>query len=178
MERVLASDPVITRPRWKRRISCIWRIVSSRHGISRQGIADGGILSLPVCLEPPRQRRVRTGQLGAAAGGLLRRAIDLQPEMPLFLQNAGRARRRRAAAAEAADLYLRAARLLFAEETFDELSLVVPRAACPRSRNPRHAMEAKMLYREGKTDEAFALLQRSPRKEARTAPCITCSASA
>src|SRR5208337_2655785 len=90
-----------------------------------------------------------------------RAAVDLQPEMPLFAQNAARALEQAGRIDEAVQMYLRAARRLFAEEAFDELSLVVPRL---RSLAPEHpealALDAKMLYREGKTDQAFSILRR------------------
>jgi predicted Zn-dependent protease len=57
------------------------------------------------------------------------------------------------------ELYLRAGRLLFAEEAFDELSLILPRVRALSPGEPEVlAMEAKMLYREGRTEEAFEIL--------------------
>ena len=90
-----------------------------------------------------------------------RAAADLQPEMPLFAQNAARALEQAGRKDEAVQMYLRAARRLFAEEAFDELSLVMPRVRSLAPENPEVlALEAKMLYREGRTDEAFAILRR------------------
>ncbi|MGA2641787.1 MAG: tetratricopeptide repeat protein [Spirochaetia bacterium] len=90
-----------------------------------------------------------------------RMAADEQPEMPLFAQNAARALEQAGRREEAVQMYLHAARRLFAEEAFDELSLVVPRL---RSLAPEHpealALDAKMLYREGKIDQAFSILRR------------------
>ena len=61
---------------------------------------------------------------------------------------------------EAVRMYLRAARRLFAEEAFDELSLVVPRVRSLAPHDPEVlALEAKMLYREGRTDEAAVILR-------------------
>lgn len=79
---------------------------------------------------------------------------------PLYLTNAARALERAGHAQEALAKYLDAARLLFAEEAFDELSLVMPRIVAIAPREPEvQALEAKMLYREGKTEEAFAILR-------------------
>jgi predicted Zn-dependent protease len=87
------------------------------------------------------------------------RACDLQPDMPLFLGNAARSRERESRKEEARDLYLRAARVLFSEETFDELSLLLPRLHALDPGNPEvRSLEARMLYREGKTDEAQRIL--------------------
>ncbi|MGO9409475.1 MAG: tetratricopeptide repeat protein [Spirochaetia bacterium] len=87
------------------------------------------------------------------------RACHLQPGMPLFLGNAARSLEREGRTAEATDLYLKAARALFAEETFDELSLLLPRlhALDPGNAEVR-SLEARMLYREGKTEEAQRIL--------------------
>jgi tetratricopeptide (TPR) repeat protein len=88
------------------------------------------------------------------------KALEREPDMPLFLQNAARSMEMAVRDEEAVDLYLRAARILFAEEAFDELSLIVSRVLALAPDDPRvRALEAKMLYREGKTDEACTLLQ-------------------
>jgi tetratricopeptide (TPR) repeat protein len=87
------------------------------------------------------------------------RACELQPDMPLFLGNAARSKEREGRAEEARELYLKAARVLFAEETFDELSLLLPRLAALDPGNPEvRSLEARMLYREGKTEEAQRIL--------------------
>lgn len=87
------------------------------------------------------------------------RACELQPDMPLFLGNAARSREKEGRTEEARDLYLRAARVLFAEETFDELSLLLPRLNALDPGNPEvRSLEARMLYREGKTEEAHRIL--------------------
>jgi tetratricopeptide (TPR) repeat protein len=87
-------------------------------------------------------------------------AADLQPEYALFLSNLARSLEQGGRAAEAAQMYVRAARILYAEEAFDELSLLVPRVRALAPRDPEVlAIEAKMLYREGKLDEAFAILR-------------------
>ncbi len=79
---------------------------------------------------------------------------------PLFLTNTARALERAGRPREALDSYLRAARMLFAEEAFDELSIVMPRIVAIAPTEPEvRALEAKMLYREGKTDEAYAILR-------------------
>ncbi len=87
------------------------------------------------------------------------RAVELDPKMPLFLGNAARALERAGRTPDAVDAYLRAARILFTEESFDELSAIMPRltALAPQIAEVR-ALEAKMLYREGKADEALRIL--------------------
>jgi tetratricopeptide (TPR) repeat protein len=93
------------------------------------------------------------------AADAYRRAAALETGAPLYLRNAARSLERAGMTAEAVDYYLRAARQLFAEESFDELSLLVPRVRALDPENPEVlALEAKMLYREGKHDEAFAIL--------------------
>jgi predicted Zn-dependent protease len=90
-----------------------------------------------------------------------RRAVALQPDMPLFLMNAARALEHAGGAAEATGLYLAAARRFFDEEAFDDLSAVIPRLRALAPECPEAlAMEAKMLYQEGRADEAFDLLAR------------------
>ncbi len=87
------------------------------------------------------------------------RACELQPGMPLFLGNAARSREREGRREEALELYLKAARALFAEETFDELSLLFPRLTALDPDNPEvRSLEARMLYREGKTEDARRIL--------------------
>ncbi len=87
------------------------------------------------------------------------KAIELDPGTPLFRRNAARALERAGRTEEAVRLYLEAARAMFASEAFDDLSLVVPRVRTLAPRDPEaRAMEAKMLFREGKTDDALAIL--------------------
>lgn len=93
------------------------------------------------------------------AADAYRRAVDLRPEIALFAGNAARALERAGQGQEAVELYLAAGRLLFAEEAFDELSLILPRVRALAPEKPAVlAMEAKMLYREGKTEESFKVL--------------------
>ena len=93
------------------------------------------------------------------AADAYRRAVQIRPEIALFAGNAARALERAGLAAEAVEQYLAAGRLFFAEEAFDELSLIFPRVrALAPGMQEVLAMEAKMLYREGKTEEAFTIL--------------------
>ncbi|HUI69171.1 MAG TPA: tetratricopeptide repeat protein [Spirochaetia bacterium] len=88
------------------------------------------------------------------------RACELQPDQQLFQENAARSLEKEGRTEEARDLYLKAARALFAEETFDELSLLLPRLSALDPGNPEaRSLEARMLYREGKTQEAHRILQ-------------------
>ena len=84
---------------------------------------------------------------------------------------------------EALETYLRAARLLFRAETYDELSFVLARgraladqagAAAPEAQELA-AYEAKMLFHEEKRDEAERLLARSSTRDIPTRPCTTCT---
>jgi tetratricopeptide (TPR) repeat protein len=126
----------------------------------RQGFANGTIATSPVALNLLGNTEYGLGNWEKAAQAYCQ-AAEGQPEMPLFAQNAARALEQAGRSEEAVQLYLRAARRLFVEEAFDELSLVVPRL---RSLAPQHpeslGLEAKMLYREGKTDESYAILRR------------------
>jgi tetratricopeptide (TPR) repeat protein len=95
-----------------------------------------------------------------------RRAVELEPESPLYLGNKARVLERLGRSAEALDAYLLAARLLFRAETYDELSLVLARgralASAEGGSRPAAqelaAYEAKMLFHEGKREEAEGLL--------------------
>ncbi len=160
VDRVLAAVPAHTEARLEKAniLYLADRLIESRDSLL-EGFADGTLA------EGAGARNL----LGNAEYGLgnwdkaveaYRRAADLQPDMPLFLQNAARALERGGRKEEAVELYLRAARQLFADETFDELSLVVARVRALVPDDPEAlAMEAKMLYREGKIDESLAMLR-------------------
>ncbi|HVP17876.1 MAG TPA: tetratricopeptide repeat protein, partial [Spirochaetia bacterium] len=121
-------------------------------------LADETISAGPVMWNLLGNTEYGLGNWGKAAEAYLR-ASELQPDMPLFLSNAARSREREGRFDQARDLYLRAARALFAEETFDELSLLLPRLSALAPGNPEvRSLEAKMLYREGKTEEAGSIL--------------------
>ena len=100
------------------------------------------------------------------------RATELEPETPLYLGNLARVLERMDRCGEALQAYLRAARLLFRSETYDELSFVLARGralafaasaegapvgATPEARELA-AYEAKMLFHQEKRDEAEGLL--------------------
>ncbi len=158
---VLAAQPAHVEARLEKAnlLYLAHRLLEARESL-RQGIADGTIAGSSGSWNLLGNTEYGLGNWEKAAEAY-RRAADEQPEMPLFAQNAARALEQAGHGDEAVPLYLRAARQLFAEEAFDELSLVVPRL---RSLAPHHpealALEAKMLYREGKTDEAFTVLRR------------------
>jgi tetratricopeptide (TPR) repeat protein len=122
------------------------------------GLSDGSLDADAGALHLLGNAEYALGNWQKAADAY-RRAAELQPDAPLFLSNAARSMERGGMAADAVDFYLRAARLLFAEESFDELSLLVPRVRALAPENPEvRALEAKMLYREGRIEEAFAIL--------------------
>jgi tetratricopeptide (TPR) repeat protein len=135
------------------------RLLEARDSLL-EGFSDGSIPRSPGALNLLGNAEYGLGNWEKAVDAY-RAAADEQPDMPLFSQNAARALERAGRKDEAVQMYLRAARILFAEEAFDELSLVVPRV---RSLAPEHpevlALEAKMLYREGRTEEASAILRR------------------
>jgi tetratricopeptide (TPR) repeat protein len=88
------------------------------------------------------------------------KAAEMQPDMPLFLRNAARSLERAGSPGEALRRYLEAARLFFREQAYDELSLLVPRVQALEPDNAEvRALEAKMLYHEGRREEALVLLQ-------------------
>ena len=148
------------RPAVRRRTSSTWQTGSlEARDWLRAGLAEGGIAPGSGIWNLLGNAEYGLGNMEKALEAY-RRAIEMQPDLPLFLRNAAHASERLQRREEAVELYLRAARLLFAEESFDELSLVVPRARALAPENPEiRAMEAKMLYREGKTEEAFELLR-------------------
>ena len=98
----------------------------------------------------------------AAARDAYRRALALSPEEPLYLGNLGRTHERLGETSEALAAYLQAARILFRQEAYDELSLVLSRGmkaaavlGAPEGRELR-ALEAKMLFAQEKKGEAEA----------------------
>ncbi|MGO9309301.1 MAG: tetratricopeptide repeat protein [Spirochaetia bacterium] len=157
---VLAAQPAHAEARLEKAnlLYLSHRLLEAREWV-RQGFADGSIARSSVSWNLLGNAEYGLGNWEKAAEAY-RAAADEQPELPLFAQNAARALEQAGRIDEAVPLYLLAARRLFADEAFDELSLVVPRL---RSLAPQHpealALEAKMLYREGKTDEAFTILR-------------------
>jgi tetratricopeptide (TPR) repeat protein len=98
------------------------------------------------------------GNWSKAAEAYLR-AVDEQPGVAPFLRNAARALERAGRGAEALDYYLRAARIFFREEAYGELSLVLPRLrALDPPNSEARGLEAKMLYHEGRIDDALERL--------------------
>ncbi|MGA2763626.1 MAG: tetratricopeptide repeat protein [Spirochaetia bacterium] len=133
------------------------RLLEARDEL-RALLADEAISVGPVTWNMLGNAEYALGNWAKASEAYLR-ACELQPDMPQFLSNAARSREREGRREEAKDLYLNAARALFAEETFDELSLLLPRL---NELDPGNAevrsLEARMLYREGKTDDAWRIL--------------------
>ena len=135
------------------------RLVEARDTL-RAGFADGTIAQESGAQNLLGNAEYALGNWDAAIEAY-GKAVEGEPDNPLFLQNAARSLEMAARDPEAVDMYLQSARILFAEEAFDELSLIVPRVLALAPEDPRvRALEAKMLYREGKTDEAFAALQK------------------
>ena len=160
IERVLALDPSHAEAR-REKANLLYlsnRLLDARDWL-RAGLAEGGIAATSGMWNLLGNAEYALGNMEQAREAY-QRAIDIQPDHPLFLRNAAHALERLQRTQEAVEHYLRAARLLFSEEAFDELSLVVPRARALAPENPEtRAMEAKMLFREGKTEEAFDLLR-------------------
>ncbi len=88
------------------------------------------------------------------------KAIELEPDMPLYRVNAGRALIARGRDREAVVLFREAARELFRQEAYDDLSAVLARIRRiePADAEAR-ALEAKAHYHEGRKREAEALLR-------------------
>ena len=100
---------------------------------------------------------------GAAAE--YRRAADLNPEQPLFRMNEARAWDQAGKKQEAAAAYLAAARLFFAQEADDDLSLALGRLAALKPKSPEcKEIRAKVLFRQGKKAEANKLLTELARR--------------
>jgi tetratricopeptide (TPR) repeat protein len=106
--------------------------------------------------------------------GSFQEAARLAPEVSVHRVNAARCLERLGEGEAALRLYLEAARILFRGETYDELSLVLPRARqlCgPGSpeRMELDALEAKMLFHEGqkgKAQELFRALEEAGHRDA------------
>jgi tetratricopeptide (TPR) repeat protein/predicted RNA-binding Zn-ribbon protein involved in translation (DUF1610 family) len=95
--------------------------------------------------------------LGAAED--YRKAADMDLNQALFRMNEARAWDQARRKAEAADAYLRAARLFFAQEADEDLALALGRLSALRPRSPEvKEIRAKNLYRLGKREDAFKLL--------------------
>ncbi len=88
------------------------------------------------------------------------RAAEMQPDVPIFQKNAARSLDLTGRREEAKEKYLSAARAFFRDQANDELSQILPRvfAIDPANAEAR-ALEAKMLYHEGKRDDAFLRFQ-------------------
>ncbi|HET6451443.1 MAG TPA: tetratricopeptide repeat protein [Spirochaetia bacterium] len=160
IDKVLAQDPGYAGARLER-ANILY--LSNRLAEARDWLADGFEKS-----EIPRTAAA-LNLLGNAEYGLgnwdraaeaYGRAAEQEPDVALFSVNAARALERTGRTAEAVGHYQRAARRLYQEEAFDELSLVLPRlrALAPQDPDTR-ALEARVDYREGKKEEALAALR-------------------
>jgi tetratricopeptide (TPR) repeat protein len=161
VERVLAEQPSHAEARLEKAnlLYLLHRLLECRNTLE-QGLADASIAPGPGAWNLLGNAEYGLGNWEKAVDAY-GRAMDLQPDMPLFAQNAARALEKAGRRDEAVRMYLRAARRLFAEEAFDELSMVVPRVRALAPEDPEvRALEAKMLYREGKSEEACVILQR------------------
>jgi len=158
---VLAAQPAHAEARLERAnlLYLAHRLLEARNSLE-QGFSDGSVARSSGAWNLLGNAEYGLGNWEKAVEAY-RAASDQQPEMPLFAQNAARALEQAGRREEAVQMYLRAARRLFAEEAFDELSLVVPRVRTLAPEDPEvRALEAKMMYREGKTEEAFTILRR------------------
>jgi tetratricopeptide (TPR) repeat protein len=159
IERVIAMEPSNADARMEKAnlLYLSNRLLEARD-ILAPALADGTIRAEAAAWNLLGNAEYGLGN-GEQAVQAYQRAIE-KDASPLFLTNAARAMERAGRPKEALDHYLRAARLLFAEEAFDELSIVMPRVLALAPREPEvRGLEAKMLYREGKTEEAFAILR-------------------
>ena len=133
------------------------KLLEARDDITA-GFADGSLAPSPMLWNLLGNAEYGLGSWEKAAAAY-RRAVEGQPEEPHFLRNAARSLERAGVGAEALDLYLRATRILFRGEAYEELSLILPRVLAlePGNREVR-ALEAKMLYHEGRVEEASVRL--------------------
>ena len=117
-------------------------------------LADGGRAPGPAAWNLLGNTEYALGNWSKASEAYLK-AVELQPDMALFLSNAARSLEKEGRTKETVDLYLRAARSLFEAETFDELSLILPRLYALDPGNPEvRSLDGRMLYREGQIDQA------------------------
>jgi len=94
----------------------------------------------------------------AAAYG---RAAELESAMPIFEANRARALEEAGRSAEALESWRRAARLFAQEEAVDDLRSSIERIASLSPRDPGlGALRARLLYAEGRFDEASKALER------------------
>ncbi len=126
----------------------------------RAGMTAGTLEQTPALWNILGNSEYSLGNWAKSAEAYLK-AVQMQPDAPLFLKNAGRSLEMAERRAEALAMYLRAARLLFRDDSYNELSLVLPRILALEPGNLEvQGMEAKMMYREGRRDEALERLSR------------------
>jgi tetratricopeptide (TPR) repeat protein len=129
------------------------RLLEARDSL-REALQDSTLTPGPASWNLLGNTEYALGNWSTSAEAYLK-AVEMQPDVPQFLNNAARSLEKGGRGPEAAALYLRAARSLFAEETFDELSLLLPRLHALDPSNPEvRSLEGRMLYREGKMEEA------------------------
>lgn len=101
----------------------------------------------------------------ARAAKAYEEAVALQPEAALLRKNAARAFEMAGGMARALELYLEAARLFFREGAYEDLTYVLSRVGALDPGNREGiALEAKVLFHEGKVEEAFPMLSRLVRE--------------
>ncbi len=89
------------------------------------------------------------------------RAVEIQPEMPLFKLNLARALDTMNLMDEAKTVYLQAAEQLFHEDAYSEVWPIVYRVKSIDPENPRNiALSGKLFFYEGKKVEAEAIFRR------------------
>jgi tetratricopeptide (TPR) repeat protein len=168
VDRVLALEPAHAQAA-RERANILYlsgRLLEARDALSA-GMGEGRIPSDPGVWNLLGNAEYGLGNWDRAVDAY-RKALELQPDMPLFLVNAGRALERAGRPREAMELYLPAARRFFQEEAFDDLSTVIPRMRALAPQDPEAlAMEAKMLYREGRVEAAAAILEALERADSR-----------
>jgi tetratricopeptide (TPR) repeat protein len=90
-----------------------------------------------------------------------REAAEQEPTVSLFFINHARMLEKSGRPEEALCAYLKAAHILFREEAYDDLSLIMPRITCLDHGNAEVlGFEAKMLFHENKRNEAKPLLEK------------------
>ncbi len=160
VERVLALDAAHADARLEKAnlLYLANRLTEARDWLAAE-FESGAVARTPAALNLMGNAAYGLGRWDEAAEAY-RQAASLQPDVALFLQNAARALERAGRTAEAVEHYGKAARRLYAEEAFDELSLILPRLQALAPNDSRIlALEARMEYREGKTEEALVTLR-------------------
>jgi len=95
-----------------------------------------------------------------AAAAAYKKALSLEPEMPIFLMNAARALERIEEKEEAMDLYVEAARQLYAQQAFEDLFGILNYILSASPENEEMlALKGKVLFQEEKYGEAEKIFE-------------------